>query len=238
MTVSENGHYHLLIREMAADERPRERLQSAGALALSNTELIAILLNTGMRGESVMTMAQRLLHEHGGLAGLHRMDFHELASVKGIGASKASKVQAAFELGRRLAAVSSEDRVRIEAPEDIVNLLGVEMAALAQEQLRVVIMDTKHRVMATKMVYQGTANAATVRTAEVFRDAVRMNATNIALVHNHPSGDPTPSSADVSVTLNVVKAGEHLGIDVLDHIIIGQGRHVSLKRLGLGFPKA
>jgi DNA repair protein RadC len=238
MTTREGTSYHLMIREMDPEERPRERLQHAGAMALSNTELIAILLNTGMKGESAITISQRLLRDHGGLPGLHRMDFHELATVRGIGPSKACKVQAAFELGRRLAAVSSEDRVRIESPEDVVNLLGVEMAGLAQEQLRVVIMDTKHRVITTKMVYQGTANAATVRAAEVFRDAVKLNATNIALVHNHPSGDPTPSSADIAVTTNIVEAGKHLDIGVLDHIIIGQGRHVSLKRMGLGFPRA
>lgn len=237
MTEVEQGGYRLLIREMQPDERPRERLRDAGAGSLSTSELLAILLNTGIKGESVTTMAQRLLHECGGLTGLMRMDFVELASVRGVGESKASKVKAAFELGRRLSVLSDEGRPRIESPEDVVQLLGIEMAALQQEQLRVVLLDTKNRVLGTRMVYQGSANSASIRSAEVFRDAVRHNAVGIVLVHNHPSGDPTPSSADVSVTSELVAAGDVLDIKVLDHLIIGQGRHVSLKRLGLGFSK-
>lgn len=116
-------------------------------------------------------------------------------------------------------------------------MLGIEMASLEQEQLRVVMLDTKNQVIATKMVYQGSVNSASIRTAELFRDAVRNNAVGIVLAHNHPSGDPTPSSADVSVTLELVKAGELLQIKVIDHLVIGLGRHVSMKRLGLGFSK-
>ena len=237
MAEAEQAPYRLMIREMQPDERPRERLRNAGPGSLSNSELLAILLNTGIKGESVTTMSQRLLHQCGGLSGLMRMEFLELAKVRGVGESKASKVKAAFELGRRLAAISEEGRPRIESPEDIVQLLGIEMAALEQEQLRVVLLDTKNHVQTTRMVYQGSVNAASIRTAEVFRDAVRHNSVGIVLVHHHPSGDPTPSAADVYVTLELVAAGELLDIKVLDHLIIGQGRHVSLKRLGLGFQK-
>ena len=237
MSETEHAPYRLMIREMQPDERPRERLRSGGPGALSNSELLAILLNTGIKGESVTTMAQRLLHDCGGLTGLMRMEFVELAGVRGVGESKASKVKAAFELGRRLAAISDQGKPRIESPEDVVQLLGIEMAALEQEQLRVVLLDTKNHVQTTKMVYQGSVNAAGVRAAEVFRDAVRHNSVGIVLVHNHPSGDPTPSAADVSVTIDLLQAGDLLDIKVLDHLIIGQGRHASLKRLGLGFPK-
>jgi len=237
MGKSDDAPYRLMIREMQPEERPRERLRHSGADSLSNSELLAILMNTGMKGEPVTIMAQRLLHDHGGLTGLMRMDFREMAGVKGVGESKASKIKAAFELGKRIAALTSEDRPRIESPEDIVQLLGIDMAALEQEQLRVVLLDTKNQVLVVKMVYQGTVNSANVRGAEVFSDAVRHKATGLVLVHNHPSGDPTPSTADVLVTREMVSAGELLGIKIVDHIIIGQGRHVSLKRLGLGFPK-
>ncbi len=227
--------YHLTIKELQPDERPRERLKHYGASILSNGELLAIALNTGIKGESVTAMAQRLLTTHGGLQGLMRLDFVELARERGVGESKAAKVKASLELGRRLAAISGDDRPTITTPEDVVQLIGIDMAALEQEQLRVILLDTKHRVLAIRTVYQGSANEATVRVGELFRDAVRHNAVAIVLVHNHPSGDPTPSSADVTLTVDVVEAGRLLDITVVDHLIIGQGRHVSLKRLGLGF---
>lgn len=235
--MAETGEapYRHMLREMPVDERPRERLRHTGAASLGTSELLAIILNTGMRGETVTDMAERLLVQHGGLRGLMRMDLVELAAVKGVGEAKAAKVKAAFELGRRLAVLGDGERLRVESPEDIVNLVGVEMAALEQEQLRVVLLDTKHRILAIRTVYQGSANQASVRVGELFRDAVRHNAVAIVLVHNHPSGDPTPSSADVRMTRDVVAAGDMLDITVLDHLIIGQGRHSSLKRLGLGF---
>lgn len=229
--------YHLTIKELQPDERPRERLKHYGASTLSNGELLAIALNTGIKGEPVTVMAQRLLTSHGGLTGLMRLDFVELARERGVGDSKAAKVKASLELGRRLAAISGDDRPTITTPEDVVQLIGVDMAALEQEQLRVILLDTKHRILAIRTVYQGSANEATVRVGELFRDAVRHNAVAIVLAHNHPSGDPTPSSADVALTVDVVEAGRLLDITVIDHLVIGQGRHVSLKRLGLGFSK-
>jgi DNA repair protein RadC len=227
--------YSVMIREMPPDDRPRERLRMVGASALNTSELLAIILNTGIRGESVTTMAQRMLHEHGGLAGLMRMDIVEMSRVRGLGEAKAAKVKAALELGRRLSMMSEDDRPRIGTPEDIVLLLGVEMAALEQEQVRVVMLDTKHRIIATTEVYQGSVNSVSVRMAEIFKPAVRHNATSIVLVHNHPSGDPAPSTADINMTRDAVSAGKLLEVDVVDHIIIGRGTHVSLKRLGLGF---
>lgn len=229
--------YHLTIKELQPDERPRERLKLYGASTLSNGELLAIALNTGIKGEPVTVMAQRLLADHGGLPGLTRLDFVELARVRGIGESKAAKVKAALELGRRMVAISGDDRPVITTPEDVIQLIGVDMAVLEQEQLRVVLLDTKHRVLAIRTVYQGSANEATVRVGELFRDAVRHNAVAVVLVHNHPSGDPTPSRADVALTVDVVEAGRLLDITVIDHLIVGQGRHVSLKRLGLGFSR-
>jgi DNA repair protein RadC len=227
--------YSLMIRDILPEERPRERLRQYGESSMSNTDLISILLNTGIKGESVVQISQRLLKETGGLRGLYQMDFEVLARQRGIGESKACKIKAALELGRRLAAAAPEDRVAIEGPDDVVRLLGVEMEALRQEQLRVVLLDTKHRVIRHQTLYQGSVNSAQVRVGEVFRDAVQLNATAIILAHNHPSGDPSPSAADIELTRDAVEAGTLLDIAVLDHVVIGQGRWVSMKRLGLGF---
>jgi DNA repair protein RadC len=227
-----------MLREMAPDERPREKLKLRGASALSDGDLLAIILNTGIRGETVTDVAQRLLAHYGGLRGLFRMETGELARVRGLGDAKAVRLKAALELGRRLAALSPEERAQIVSPDDVANLLSIEMAALEQEQLRVVLLDTKHRILGMRTVYQGSVNQAQVRVAEVYRDAVRQNATAIVAVHNHPSGDPTPSAADVALTVELSQAGTLLDIDLLDHLIIGQGRWVSLRRLGLGFGKA
>jgi DNA repair protein RadC len=222
--------YHLAIKELAPDERPREKLRLRGASSLSNGELLAILLNTGLPGEPVTAVAQRLLVEHGGLIGLMKLDAGELARIRGVGEAKAAKLKAALELASRLAALAPEQRPQITSPDDVVNLVGIEMAALDQEQLRVVLLDTKHRILATRIVYQGSANQAHVRVGEVFRDAVRQNAVALVVVHNHPSGDPSPSSADVALTTELVRAGQLLDIEVLDHLVIGQGRHVSLRQ--------
>lgn len=227
--TSTDAPYRLTIKEMAPDERPREKLRLRGAAALSNGELLAILLSTGLKGENVANVAQRLLRDHGGLPGLLRLDVVELARIKGLGEAKAAQLKAALELASRLAALGPEQRPQITSPDDVVNLLGIEMAALSQEQLRVVLLDTKHRILAIKLVYQGSVNQAQVRVAEIFREAIRHNAVAIICVHNHPSGDPAPSSADVALTAELVRAGELLDVDVLDHLVIGQGRHISLR---------
>jgi DNA repair protein RadC len=224
-----------MMREILPEERPRERLRRQGEQSLSTTELLSILLNTGIRGESVVRLSEHLMQQSGDLRGLYRMDFEVLARQRGIGEAKACRIKAALELGRRLAALGPEERIAIEAPDDVARLLGVEMEALSQEQLRVVLLDTKHRVIRTKVVYQGTVNSAQVRPGELFRDAISHNATALVLVHNHPSGDPTPSAADVSLTIDAVRSGDLLDIAVLDHLIMGRGRWVSMKRLGLGF---
>jgi len=227
--------YRLTIKELPPDERPRERLQLRGAASLSTSDLLAILLRTGLKGEPATAVAQRLLSDHGGLLGLMRLDVGEMAEIHGLGLAKASTIKAALELASRLVALSGETRPQIASPDDIVNLLGIEMAALDQEQLRVVTLDTKHRVLGSRSVYQGSVNQAQVRIAEVFRDAIKQNATAVVVVHNHPSGDPTPSAADVTLTAELARAGALLDVEVLDHLIIGHGRHASLRRLNLGF---
>lgn len=223
------------IKEMEASERPRERLERHGAGVLSSAELIAIILNTGTAGESVLPMSQRILAENGGLSGLMKLEHADLAQIKGIGPAKAAKLKAALEMGRRLTTIIDDDKPRITAPEDVVRLYGVEMSSLEREELRVVLLNTKHHVISSFTVASGTVNSANVRMAEVFTPAVKRMAPYVMLVHNHPTGDPTPSSADVRFTEDAVRAGALLDISVLDHIVIGQGRHASLKRLGLGF---
>lgn len=227
--------YHLTIKELPADERPREKLRLRGAGSLSTAELLAIILNTGMKGETVIDIAHRLLVEHDGLAGLVRADFEDLRRTRGLGEAKASKLKATLELARRISATQPQERPQIKSPEDIYLLLGSEMAVLDQEQLRVLLLDTKNRVTRTVTVYQGSVNSAQVRVAELFRDAVRVNAPAIILVHNHPSGDTEPSRADAQITAEAQKAGDLLGIDVVDHVVIGDGQFTSLRRAGMGF---
>lgn len=226
------------IKELPPDERPREKLRLRGAGSLSNSELLAILLNTGLKGEPVTDLAQRIFGENGDLRGLQKLDVVEIAKLHGLGEAKAAKVKAALELANRLVALMPDHRPQIASPDDIVKLVGLEMATLDQEQLRVILLDTKHRVLAVRTVYQGTANQATVRVAEVFRDAIRHSAVALVAVHNHPSGDPTPSGPDIALTADLDQAGRLLEIEVLDHLIIGGHTHVSLRRLGLGFPMA
>jgi DNA repair protein RadC len=235
VTDAREGSYHLTIKELPADERPREKLRLRGAASLSTAELLAIVLSTGTKGETVIEIAQRLLVEHDGLAGLVRADFEDLNRARGLGEAKASKLKASLELARRFSASQPQERPQIKSPEDVYLLLGSEMAVFDQEHLRVLLLDTKNRVMRTVTVYKGSVNSAQVRVAELFRDAIRMNAPSIILAHNHPSGDPEPSRADAHVTSEAVRAGELLGIDVIDHIVIGDGEFASLRRAGMGF---
>jgi len=227
--------YHLTIHDFPEGERPRERLRHYGATALSNAELLAILLRVGRRGENVVTMATRMLTEFGGLAGLSRAGFSELTSINGISTAKACQVKAALELGRRLLITAPDARPQITSPTDAANLLMLEMSGLEQEHLRTLLLDTKNRVLASKTVYKGNVNSSIIRVAEIFKDAVRENATAIIVAHNHPSGDPTPSPEDIRVTRSIIEAGMLLGIEVLDHVIIGHQRFTSLKERGLGF---
>ena len=230
-------HTGYRITDLATSERPRERLAALGAGALSSAELIAILLRTGIEGLNAVQLAQDLLMDLGGLSGLHRVPYEELSSRRGIGPAKAAQLKAAVELGRRLGAAVPEDRPTIQSPSDAAALLLYEMGALEQEHLRVLLLDTRNRLIRTIEVYRGSLNTSLIRVGEVFRDAVRSNAASIIIVYNHPSGDPTPSPEDVSVTRALVEAGSLLDIEVLDHLVIGKNCFVSLKSKGLGFNK-
>ncbi len=227
--------YRPLIRDMPSDERPRERLRLRGAAALSNAELLAILLRTGVTGENVLALATRLLARFEGLPGLARASFGQLCAQHAVGQAKAAQLLAALELGKRLVSTQPDQRPTVASPHDVNNLLMAEMAFLEQEHLRVVLLNTRNQVLAIPEVYRGNVNTAVVRVAEVFRDAVREGCPALIVVHNHPSGDPTPSADDAVITKQIVEAGRLLNIDVLDHVIIARQGFTSLKQLGLGF---
>jgi len=227
--------YHTLIKEMPESERPRERLELYGESALSNAELIAIALRTGSKTENAVGLAFRLLTAFQGLAGLAQASVRELCEVPGVGPAKAAQLKAALELGRRLILSSGDSRPQITCPADAANLFSAAMSTEPQEQLRVMLLDSKHRVQRMQVVYVGNVNSSMIRVAEVFRQAVKDNAVAIVVAHNHPSGDPTPSPEDVQVTEQMARAGQVLDIELLDHLIIGKQRYVSLKERGLGF---
>ena len=223
------------ITDLHAEERPRERLAALGPQALANAELIAILLRVGVPGENAVQVGQRLLQAFDGLGGLQRAPFDELCGQHGIGKAKAAQLKAAIELGRRLTLEVPEQRPTINSPADAAALVQYEMCALEQEHLRVLLLDTRNHVLDIVEIYKGSVNSSQVRVGEIFKVAVRRNASALIVVHNHPSGDPTPSPDDAAVTRAIVQAGKLLDVEVLDHLVIGQGRWVSLKERGLGF---
>ena len=227
--------YNPMIRDMPADMRPRERLIGLGAGALSTTELIAILLRVGVRGENVITLSHKLLARVGGLPGLPDASIGDMCELHGISEAKACQVVAAVELGKRAASMNPEHRPAIGSPDDVNNIVGPEMSHLTQERLRVLLLNNKNRVMAIRDVYQGTVNSASIRVAEILRPAIRENCPYIIVVHNHPSGDPTPSPEDILVTRRLNQSADMMDIELLDHIVVGQQGFISMKQRNLGF---
>lgn len=238
MSEAENGQhaqYTLMMRDMAEHDRPRERLLQVGERAVSTAELLAIILRTGAAGESVLRLSERLLSTFKDLPGLARASITELTQVKGVGPAKAVEIKAALEIGRRLLTTAPEEKPRVTSPADAANLLMSEMSFLEKEHLRLILMDTRNQVLSTPTIYIGSLNSSVIRIGELFRAAIKENAAAFIVAHNHPSGDPSPSPEDVAVTRQIVQAGSLLNIDVLDHIVIGHNRFVSLKERGLGF---
>ena len=227
------------MHELPSGQRPRERLRELGPRVLSDAELLAILLRTGVVGENVVTMSHRVITEFDGLAGLSRVEYGELSRQHGLSDAKACQVIAALELGRRVAALPPVERPQISCAQDAAKLIAPDLEMLDQEHLIVLLLNTRNHVLLKRTIYVGTVNSSAVRPAEVLRPAVRENAPSIIVAHNHPSGDPTPSPEDVAVTRDLVAAGKLMDIDVLDHLVIGSsGNFVSLKEKGLGFSRA
>lgn len=215
-----------------AAERPRERMIKFGASAVSNAELIAILLRTGGPGESALSLAQRALGHVGGIRQFLDVSMEELTQVKGIGPAKAIQLLAGIELGRRIASAVPEERWTIRSPEDVAQLMMEQLRHLTQERFVCLFLNTKNQVLAQQVISIGSLNSSVVHPREVFKEAIRRSSASIICLHNHPSGDPTPSQEDIEVTKRLIRAGEIIGIDVLDHVIIGDGRFYSLKEKG------
>ncbi len=221
--------YHATVHDLPTEERPRERLRNYGAQALSNAELLAIILRTGTTRDNVLELAGKLLAKYGGLSGLMRAEFGEFCNEYGLGEAKASQLKAALEIGRRLGMMQSDEKYQIKSPADAANLVMMEMTYLDHEQMRILILDTKNQVVDNISRYQGTVNSSVLRAAEIFRPAITRNCPGVIICHNHPSGDPTPSPEDISVTEQLVQAGKVLDIELVDHLVIGNHRFVSLK---------
>lgn len=222
----------LMIRDFPQDERPRERFVQNGPASLSNHELIAILLRTGTKDESVLQLSNRLLTNFEGLRLLKDATLEEMTEIKGIGQAKAIQILAAVEIGRRIANLNYTDRYVIRSPEDGANYVMNDMRFLSQEHFVCLYLNTKNQVIHKQTIFIGSLNASIVHPREVFREALKRSAASIICLHNHPSGDPAPSREDIEVTKRLVECGKMIGIDVLDHLIIGENKFVSLKEKG------
>ena len=234
-TPNGTPEYRARISDIPEGERPRERFREIGASGMSQRELIAIVLRSGTEGAGALSLADMLLNRFGGLNGLSRATLTELQQVHGIGEVKAIEIKAVLELGKRAMMTAQDTKPQVKTPADAAQLLMLHMGLLEQEEVRTMLLDTRNRVVATPMIYRGSLNAASMRVGEVFKDAIRNNAASVIIAHNHPSGDPTPSAEDVTVTKALCAAGKLLDIEVLDHIVIAHNRYVSLKERGLGF---
>lgn len=222
------SEYKISIHDMPEEERPRERLLKYGPDALSSAELLAIILRTGSRKENVVNMSSRILSEYN-IKQLSQANVVKLTQIHGIGTAKASQIAAVFELARKLEGFTDEPKRKIRSPADVYSLLYPKMREHKREKLVALLLDTKNQVIREETISIGTLNANIVHPREVFKAALMESSASVIISHNHPSGDPTPSREDIAVTEKLVEGGKMLGIDVLDHVIIGDGRYVSLK---------
>lgn len=224
--------HNMMLREIPNEDRPRERLLQFGAEALSNTELLAILIRTGTTKESAVKLADRVLAMSGGIRNLVDMSIEQFTSIRGVGQAKALQMQAGIELGRRLARSGLQDTPLIKSPRDAADLVLDELRYLQKEHFMVLFLNTKNRVIGKETLSVGSLNASIVHPREVFRSAIKRSSASIICAHNHPSGDPTPSPEDVEVTRRLSAAGQLVGIELLDHLIVADRQFVSMKELG------
>lgn len=220
------------MKDVPKTERPRERLLQFGASHLSNQELLAILLGSGTKKESVMGLSSRLLMHFEGLKLLSEATIEELLSIRGIGQAKGVTLLAALEVGKRIHQYKPEERYVIRSPEDGADYVMEEMRSLNQEHLVALFLNTKNQVIHQQTIFIGSLNASIVHPREIFREAVKRSAASVVCAHNHPSGDPSPSQEDIHVTRRLVEAGKIMGIELLDHLVIGNNRFISLKEKG------
>ncbi|WP_409341661.1 RadC family protein [Paenibacillus sp. MBLB4367] len=224
--------HNFTLRDVPSEDRPRERMLQFGAQSLSNAELLAILLRTGTYAESAVTLAQRVLMETGSLRNLVETSVDQLTRIKGIGAAKALQLKASIELGKRIARSTMDDKVTIRSPQDVAALVMEDLRYLQKEHFVCLFLNTKNHVVGRETLSIGSLNASIVHPREVFRAAIQRSSASLICVHNHPSGDPTPSPEDIAITRQLMEAGTIIGIEVLDHVIVGDNRFVSLKEKG------
>jgi DNA repair protein RadC len=223
--------YKIRILDMQKEERPRERLIKNGASALSDSELLAIILRTGSKKENVINLSQRILGEYN-IKQLSQINITQLMKVHGIKESKAAQISACFEIARRLESFNSIEKPKISSPEDVYRRLFPRMREQKKEMFIELCLDTKNQILKEEVISMGSLNANVVHPREVFKLALTESAAHIIVAHNHPSGDPTPSREDIEITKKLVETGNIMGITVLDHVIIGDGRHFSMKEAG------
>lgn len=217
------------IKDLPIEERPRERLIKYGPEVLSNAELLAIIIRTGTKSESAINLANKLISSAEGLKFLSTSSVQELANIKGIGSAKASVIKASIELGKRLKGYRDFNTIKISSPQDAVGIVMEDMRYFKKEYLRVIFLNTKNIVIDVKDLSIGSLNASVVHPREIYSEAIRKSSSSIIVCHNHPSGDPTPSQEDINITKRLFEVGKLVGIDMLDHIIIGDGSYISLK---------
>ncbi len=225
--------YRFTIKELPEEERPREKLVKYGADSLTNAELLALIIRIGNRERTAVELAQDILSYYGGIKGLNYSGISELVSIKGVGKAKAVQIQAVLELSKRLASSNGNGKEVIKTPDDVANLLLPELRFLTQEVFKLVLLDIKNQVIALPMISKGGLSSSIVHPREVFKEAIKRSAAAIILAHNHPSGIPEPSKDDIKITRRLIEAGNIIGIDVLDHIIIGDGNYMSMKEKGI-----
>lgn len=225
-------YYGIGIKDMPENMRPREKFLAGGELCLSDTELLAIILGHGTRNMSALDLAQLLIVKYRGIRGLKEVSLEELIKEKGIGTAKAVSIKAAVELGRRIG-LDIQTRAAIKSPEDVKNIVMEEMRYFDREHFRVMYLDRKGGLLAMEDISVGGLHSSIAHAREVFKNAIKRSANSVILIHNHPSGDVTPSREDIEVTKRLLEAGKIIGIEVLDHIIIGESSYCSLKSKGL-----
>lgn len=234
MKKPDNKLKSMTIHDLPPAERPRERLQSMGADALSSQEILALILGRGISGESVMVTAQRLLYQFESLKGIAAASLEELAGIRGIGLAKACQIKAAIELARRVDGYSeSAGKAPLQTPEAIASLVQVRLKDKKKEYFLAVLLDTRNQLIRVAEISVGSLDSSIVHPREVFKEAISASAASVVFVHNHPSGDIEPSDDDIALTKRLCQVGEIVGIEVLDHIIIGGKSFTSLKRQGL-----
>lgn len=224
---------HLTIKQLPPELRPRERLVRYGASSLSNAELLAIVLGTGAKNRTAIQLSAKLLVSFETLGAVSSSTVEELCDIDGIGEAKAAKLLASLELGKRVCTASPSDKSAISSPQDVADLLMGEMRYLDREHFKALVLDTKHQVLRVVDISIGSLNSSIVHPRELYKKVIRHNGAAVIVAHNHPSGDPTPSPEDIAVTKRLVEAGTLLGVELLDHVILGDGRFVSLKEYDL-----